>query len=281
MIRPTIAVLAMIAALSSCSSSSPPPVAHANQACADGRLSKSCADARIARGVHYVESVRTEIDPASLMFFSYIGKRWDVLQLRAFEEDARSATGALSTTNAFVRLLTSDIDADRKVIDQQQGLNALTAPWLECDDDPPDRQQRQAANIALREGGYEASHALLGFLWARELDCPYPSRQRIDAAIRVVLQEFSRADRFTDLAAEQFAFLCYAGMTPSIPQSFLESLFTAQHADGGWPTDAAVPPEVHKGDLYLGRSNWHSTGLAIWALSCATRGDAMNLGMVP
>jgi hypothetical protein len=248
--------------------------------CGTSEVTAPCSDLVVARGVAFVRAHRTDIDEASLMFFAYFARRWHVDGLGDFAAQAQRQERAARGTDAFARLVDGS-HVSASVIASQRGLNALTVPLLECSRVAPDSRVVARLDAAIARGGYDATHVLLGLMWAREQGCAVASAARIGRAVASVAADLRPVDHFTDLAAEQAAFLTYAGHAASVPTRWTEIVVTAQRLEGGWPSDSAGTEVARHGDADPSRPNWHSTGLALWWLLAHSHPNAPDPGMVP
>ena len=238
----------------------------------------SRSDAGLRDTVAYLRTQRSSIDVTSLLIFDYMSRRWGVRGLADYRRLARSLPGATSPSNAFVRLFGASRHASAAALAAVRDTDTLTAAALDCERSPLDERFARRLRAGVRAGGYQATHVLLALRWTRDLGCHVKGEAEIrDDAARRVASELRVASSVNDLSLEQAAFLAEAGAIGQIRSDWQRRVRDAQRADGGWAEDPAGTP---LGDLDPTRSNFHSTGLALWYLLAAASPGVADTPMV-
>lgn len=239
----------------------------------------SRTDRELRSAVSYLRTQRSSIDVTSLLIFDYMARRWTVRGLAEFRRYAHRLPGAMSSSNAFVRLFGPRRHPSPAALAAVRDTDTVTATVLECEKTPLGNPFASRLRGAVRAGGYQATHVLLALRWARDLGCHFSGEDKIrEGAIRRVASELRSAETVTDLSTEQAAFLAELGAIRRIRSDWPERVRSAQRSDGGWAEDPAATPI---GDHDPTRSNFHSTGLALWYLLAVAEAGAVSTRMVP
>lgn len=115
---------------------------------------------------------------------------------------------------------------------------------------------------SVRAGGYQATHALLAWIWIQENRCQLTMRdgfaEEMYRTIAAIIDD--RPTMINDLKLEAAAFLCLARQGARVDPRFVQRVVAIQNQDGGWGRPDDVDPA--KPD----QSSWHSTILALLLL---------------
>lgn len=127
-------------------------------------------------------------------------------------------------------------------------LDLITLPALYCDrlDLPSDYSMVLEEGVS--QGGYQLTHVLLAWIWIQEnggeLELPDGFIEDMYHANAALI---NTDPIVTDLELEAAAFLCLAGQSELIDDSFIERVIASQDIDGGWGA----------------RARWHTTILGL------------------
>jgi len=114
-------------------------------------------------------------------------------------------------------------------------LDIITLPALYCDrlDLPSDYLRVLEEGVS--SGGYKLTHVLLAWIWIQENGCEL---ELPDGFIEDMYHDnaalINNDPIVTDLELEAAAFLCLAGQSELIDDSFIERVIASQDIDGGW-----------------------------------------------
>lgn len=271
-----LAVAAVTLLAAACGTSGPPGLSQPPAVVVD--------EEPIVRGARFISQRFDEIDPLHLSGMDYLYRNWGIEPLRdagrravtslerirsGFAED-----GTASSQEEEYLLFARLVDQSRAApsgIDRQTSTPRVMLSALYCDERPITDEDLRSWNSDTDLGGYEATHVLLAWSWARALGC---TNQAVDRAgqravekVRAEFRDFvgpdPQPDAVNDLSIEQAAFLALVGDYEVLTQPWIDAVLAAQQGDGGWasdPRDASGP----------GTSDWHATALAIWMLSAST-----------
>jgi hypothetical protein len=117
-------------------------------------------------------------------------------------------------------------------------LDRITLPALYCDrlDLPSDYLKVLEERVS--RGGYQLTHVLLAWIWIQENGCePELPDDFIEDLYHANAALIDTDPIVTDLELEAAAFLCLAGQSELVDDSFLEQVIASQDADGGWGSD--------------------------------------------
>jgi hypothetical protein len=114
-------------------------------------------------------------------------------------------------------------------------LDFITLPALYCDRlDLPSNYLRLLEE-GVSSGGYQLTHVLLAWIWIQENGCELELPDGFIEDLYHANAALINTDPVvTDLELEAAAFLCLAGQSELIDDSFLEQVIASQDADGGW-----------------------------------------------
>lgn len=114
-------------------------------------------------------------------------------------------------------------------------LDRITLPALYCDrlDLPSDYLMVLEEGVS--RGGYQLTHVLLAWVWIQENGVELELPDGFIEDLYLANAELINNDSIvTDLELEAAAFLCLAGQSELIDDSFLEQVIASQDIDGGW-----------------------------------------------
>lgn len=114
-------------------------------------------------------------------------------------------------------------------------LDLITLPALYCDrlDLPSDYLMILEEGVS--QGGYQLTHVLLAWIWIQENGCELELPDGFIEDMYHANAALINTDPIvTDLELEAAAFLCLAGQSELIDDSFLERVIASQDIDGGW-----------------------------------------------
>lgn len=221
------------------------------------------ADEALGYAVNFLSKSKWEFDFVYL--YSYLQSKWHWRKIPAQDETQHVKDSlALVPNNSqfqemrlFHRLLEPDFVLSANEFSQARELDGLTVPALYCDHFPVDTLSYfPILRASAEKGNYEASHALLAFIWAVEKGC-IPLDEKKNSLKEVFDANYEiLGDRpiWTDLQLEAAALLTAAG--ERLNPAWVMEVISAQNEDGGWP-------DYMKGN----QSDTHATILAMWFLA--------------
>jgi hypothetical protein len=230
------------------------------------------------RAVGYLATVQGELDPLHKSFAAWIGRNWgwtDLVDLKdRAAADARDGLAAgyesVPEVTALARIsLPSErqplIDARSVPINE---TSVAIHAALYCDTRSVDASDTELLRRHSSGDGYDATHALLAALIAKDLGCDdalwdevmQTSIDRVESELVWRLASSPSLDAAVDdLSLEQTAFLLQAGRRAAITPEWMAAIRSRQLDDGGW-SDMDPGQEEQS-------SKWHATLVALWALS--------------
>lgn len=114
-------------------------------------------------------------------------------------------------------------------------LDRITLPALYCDRLDLSSDYLMVLEEGVSRGGYQLTHVLLAWVWIQEngveLELPDGFIEDLYLANAALV---NNDPIVTDLELEAAAFLCLAGQSELIDDSFLEQVIASQDIDGGW-----------------------------------------------
>lgn len=242
-----------------------PPVPATITPPAQTTASKTAAEA-VQQGIAFLGRAAWEMEFVYLYTHLQPQFHWPDLPAQARTAHVRDSLRRKGDPPALTIL--HEMDLFGRLIDPQyritaaqmatiQELDSMTVPALYCDAFPVDSARffpllRREA----QRGGYQATHALLCYVWLQEKGCLSPvalARLR-DHVVAPAQQLLLGGHGWTDLTLEGAALVKAAGQ-PS-PADWVAGVVAAQRPDGGWSTYGT-------GDA----STTHATILALWFLA--------------
>ena len=114
-------------------------------------------------------------------------------------------------------------------------LDFITLPALYCDRLDLPSNYLTVLEEGVSQGGYRLTHVLLAWIWIQENGCELELPDGFIEDLYHANAALINTDPIvTDLELEAAAFLCLAGQSELINDSFLEQVIASQDADGGW-----------------------------------------------
>jgi len=114
-------------------------------------------------------------------------------------------------------------------------LDRITLPALYCDRLALPSDYLMVLEEGVRQGGYHLTHVLLAWIWIQENGCEPELPDGFTEDLYLANAALINTDpTVTDLELEAAAFLCLAGQSELIDDSFLELVIASQDLDGGW-----------------------------------------------
>ena len=261
--------MALVLALACSPSSTPAPV--------DDKVS-----AAVDSGARYLADRLDAIDPLHLSAIDYLHRNW---MIEPLDQAGPMATESLASTEAggswdyteyatFEQVLAMSrlVDPSRSIApppSDEPSTQVMTG-GLYCDVRPLSDDDLAGWDEATRQGGYQATHVVLSWWFARSLGCTTSAVDEAgERAVAVVRAEFTNRvgaspgpEAVDDLSLEQAAFLTEVGVTDVVTPAWIDAVLDAQQPDGGWALSAPTPGATTP-------SHWHATLLAVWMLSAS------------
>ncbi len=114
-------------------------------------------------------------------------------------------------------------------------LDLITLPALYCDRLNLASDYSTVLEEGVSRGGYQLTHVLLAWIWIQENGCELELPDGFIKDMYHANAALINTDPVvTDLELEAAAFLCLAGQSELIDDSFLERVIASQDVDGGW-----------------------------------------------
>jgi hypothetical protein len=282
-----VAALAMVASACGAQSAAGPDGSAATSApgpaptLAQQSMTMSTTATAQALAADYLESVLDEIDPPHLAALAYLYRNWDVPQLST--ADSRARAGLARQLDGTAEVVSPDALEFARWIDpalrqplvdragERSETSVVMAAGLYCDVVGVSPEEIAVMEQLVAEGGYGATHVLLGYAWATEVGCDDPALVDVgQRSVERVANEFIERivtspvlrTAIDDLFLEQGAFLALVGRTNLLTQGWLQAVVDSQLPGGGW---AAVSVD----DAGVPEPDWHATLLALWAMLAA------------
>jgi hypothetical protein len=114
-------------------------------------------------------------------------------------------------------------------------LDIITLPALYCDRLDLPSNYLMILEEGVSSGGYQLTHVLLAWIWIQENGCELELPDGFIEDMYHANAALINTDPIvTDLELEAAAFLCLAGQSELVDDSFLEQVIANQDIDGGW-----------------------------------------------
>ncbi|MEJ2494948.1 MAG: hypothetical protein P8Y79_11550 [Ignavibacteriaceae bacterium] len=197
-------------------------------------------------------------DPYALLFLDVIYRRFGVLEFKdssqRFDQELPNNPLIEPTMKVFRRIADNTnqpSSSDFYEAKQQGETNLIVIPALYCDRLGLPSNYPQMLEEATKKGEYYLTHVLLALIWVTENgygeEIPQDFVEYVyDANTKLINSD----DEVYDIELEAAAFLCLAGQSERIKESFVESVIANQNDDGSWKS----PDNIEK---------WHSTVLGL------------------
>jgi len=179
-------------------------------------------------------------EPEAMLWLDVMHRRFGIEEfansLQRFDQLLYWHSAQSSVTRLFRRIAdyNNPIHAEdlKKV---KNDLDIITLPALYCDrlDLPSDYLVVLEEGIS--QGGYQLTHVLLAWIWIQENGCELELPDGFIEDMYHANAALINTDPIvTDLELEAAAFLCLAGQSELIDDSFIERVIANQNIDGGW-----------------------------------------------
>ena len=114
-------------------------------------------------------------------------------------------------------------------------LDLITLPALYCDRLELPSNYSMLLEEGVSQGGYHLTHVLLAWIWIQENGCELELPDGfIEDMYHANAALINTDSTVTDLELEAAAFLCLAGQSELIDDSFVERVIASQAIDGSW-----------------------------------------------
>ena len=208
----------------------------------------------IEKAITFFEDSR---DPYALLFLDVIYRRFGILEfkdaLQRFDEEIFNNPLIAPTMSVFRRIADNTNQpspSDFYEAKKQGETNIFVIPALYCDRLGLPVNYPEMLEEAAKKGEYNLTHVLLAWIWMRENGCEsIVSQDFVKDVYRNNAELINSDSSVYDIELEAAAFLCLAGQSERIDNSFIEQVIANQNADGSWDS-----PDIEK---------WHSTVLGL------------------
>jgi len=142
----------------------------------------------------------------------------------------------LSSVRLFRRIADYDNQVHAEALRRvKYDLDRITLPALYCDRLELSSDYLMVLEEGIKKGGYPLTHVLLAWIWIQENGCKLELPDGFIEDMYHANAELIDTDPIvTDLELEAAAFLCLAGQSELIDDSFSEQVIASQDIDGGW-----------------------------------------------
>ncbi|MGD2066556.1 MAG: hypothetical protein PVI43_05240 [Candidatus Bathyarchaeota archaeon] len=182
---------------------------------------------------------RTSTEPEAMLWLDVMHRRFEIDEftnaLQNFDQ-----LMIWSPEKSYVDLFRRMADYGARINSVELGkvtneLDLITLPALYCDRlDLPANYSTLLVDGA-SEGGYKLTHVLLAWIWLQEnggeVELPEGFIEDMYLANAALINTDST---ITDVEMEAAAFLCLAGQSELVDESFINVVIAAQESDGGW-----------------------------------------------
>ena len=182
---------------------------------------------------------RASTEPEAMLWLDVMHRRFEIEEFAGASNEFEKLM-IWFPTKSYVNLFRRMVDYDFSVNSVElkrvtNELDLITLPALYCD------QLTLPANYSIllvdgaREGGYKLTHVLLAWIWLQENGGAVElSEGFVEDMYLANAALINTDDDVTDLELEAAAFLCLAGKTDLVDESFIDKVIEAQASDGSW-----------------------------------------------
>lgn len=182
---------------------------------------------------------RTSTEPEAMLWFDVMHRRFGIQEFSNALENFDQALWWFPD-KAYARLFRRMADYNTRIsaYDLEKVTNELdiiTLPALYCDrlDFPANYSTLLQEGVS--NGGYQLTHVLLAWIWIQEnggeIEVP---EGFVDDLYRANAALINTDSTVTDVEMEAAAFLCLAGQSELIDDSFVDCVIATQTVDGSW-----------------------------------------------
>jgi hypothetical protein len=179
-------------------------------------------------------------DPDAMLWLDVMHRRFGIEEfansLQRFDKLIQLYPDKVSELRPFRRIAdyNNPISAeDLKRV--KNDLDVITLPALYCDRQNLPSNYLKVLEEGVSSGGYQLTHVLLAWIWIQENGCELELPDGFIEDMYLANAALINTDPVvTDLELEAAAFLCLAGQSELVDDSFLEQVIASQDADGGW-----------------------------------------------
>ena len=174
----------------------------------------------------------------------------------------------------YLRMVNADATTTQEYLASLTGVDSLTMAALHCRDHGVPNEYGARLLSEAEAGRYQATHALLSYMWLLNNGCDADvspdQRARILESVRAIIA--SELENSYDLKIEATAFLLSAGQEKLIPADWIDLMLDLQNDDGGWTAAPWWPG---------GMSVPHTSMSALWALLAVRDAETNFTSMLP
>jgi len=190
--------------------------------------------------VNAINFFEQSTEPEAMLWLDVMHRRFGIEEfanaLQRFDQLLYSYPDQSSVTRLFRRIADyhNPIHAE-DLWKVKSDLDIITIPALYCDrlDLPSDYSMVLEEGVS--HGDYQLTHVLLAWIWIQENGCELELPDGFIEDMYNANAALINTDPIvTDLELEAAAFLCLAGQSELIDDSFIERVIASQDIDGGW-----------------------------------------------
>jgi hypothetical protein len=218
-------------------------------------LSEAAVRSAIAKAIDFLKDTR---EPHALAFMTILHRRCGIAQ---FADCGKRYDEVLPNhSDRVLRVFRRMFDADNPIDPDDWKhvvvpTDRLMISALYCDRLGLPPTYAEALAVAVRRGGYAATHALLSWVYVQDNGCelvlPDGFEEEMYGAVAAIIDEDPTV--IHDINLEAAAFLCLARQGARVDRGFVWRVVALQNDDGGWGA--------------VGESNWHATVLGLMILA--------------
>jgi hypothetical protein len=225
-------------------------------------LSEAAVRSAIAKAIDFLEDTR---EPHALAFMTILHRRCGIEE---FADSGKRYDEVLPDhSDRVLRVFRRIFDANNPIDPDDWKhvvvpTDRLMISALYCDRLGLPPSYAEALSVAVGQGGYAATHALLSWVYVQDNGCelvlPDGFEEEMYRAVAAIIDEDPAV--IHDINLEAAAFLCLARQGSRVDRGFVWRVVALQNDDGGWGA--------------VGESNWHATVLALMILVHVSFPDA-------
>lgn len=200
----------------------------------------------IAKTLGYFKGVQ-QYEIATLLMLDSLSSTF---HLKGFEKLSSTYQGIVSQAQGDIlnilsvnwRMINREKTVSKEAFKSLSGVDLLTMPALHCDYlGLPDNMAEKWLE-ALTNGGYQATHAALGYKWSVDNQClvqnlPDDFSSKVSNTLTKLIDS---SDGLNDLEIESMCFLLLLDREDLFMQKWLTVLLNQQNPDGGWSPELDI-----------------------------------------
>ena len=182
---------------------------------------------------------RTSTEPEAMLWLDVMNRRFGIAEFtNALEQFDHLLS--LFPDKSYARLFRRMADYNSRINVEElkrvtNEVDIITLPALYCDQLDFPANYSTLLEEGISNGGYQLTHVLLAWIWIQEnggeIELPDGFVEDMYQANSALINTDSTV---TDIEMEAAAFLCLAGQSELVDDSFVDCVIASQAADGSW-----------------------------------------------